>query len=193
MTLFVPLDVEYASDDEFLEAGPLAELLYIRSLCFCKRKMTDGKVKRSQLQVVAGNIPNAAKHAAKLVDVGLWVLDVDGWDVPAYLKRNPSKLEVETERDLAREAGIRGNHERWHVAPDGKPSAKCPICREQMVGSPDRGAKRGRSPVPKPEPVPEPQPEPESSSRNSSTSLREPHDEWGEVLTGQFKRIDDIA
>lgn len=132
--LFLPLDVEYASDDEFIEAGPLAELLYIRAACFIKRKSLDGRLKRSQLSVVAGNIPQPAKHAAQLVEVGLWVDEGDSWYVPAYLKRNPTKADIEVGKAIQREAGERGNHERWHTGPDGKPSGKCRLCRLERVG-----------------------------------------------------------
>ena len=176
--LFIQLDVEYPSDDEFIEAGPMAELLYIRALCFIKRKATDGVVKKSQLNVIATGIPSASKHVGKLLDVGLFVTHADGWFVPAYLKRNPSKADIAAGRELSKEAGIRGNHERWHVGEDGKPSAKCPLCREQKkkesIGVPDRGASRVGSPYTDPDPesytdpYPYPDPHTESSPRSSS-------------------------
>jgi hypothetical protein len=131
--LFLPLDVEYASDVEFIEAGPMAELLYIRVACFIKRKSLDGRLKRSQLTVAAGNIPQPAKHAAQLVEVGLWVDEGDSWYVPAYLKRNPTKADITAVRDMQKEAGERGNHERWHTGPEGKPSPKCRLCRLERV------------------------------------------------------------
>ena len=47
--LFVPLDVDYADDPKIIEAGPLAELLFVRGLAFCKQQLSDGHIARSQL------------------------------------------------------------------------------------------------------------------------------------------------
>lgn len=133
--LIFPLDVEYASDDEFIEAGPMAELLFIRAGCFIKRKKLDGRLRKSQLPLVAANIPNPKRHASTLVDVGLWVDEGDAWSVPSYLKHNKSKAEIEAQREIQRESGERGNHERWHVnGEDGpKPSPKCRYCIEERM------------------------------------------------------------
>ena len=43
--LFVPLDVEYDSDDKMIEAGPMAELLYVRGMAFAKRTGSDGNIR----------------------------------------------------------------------------------------------------------------------------------------------------
>lgn len=184
MAIFVPLDVEYDTDDKIIEAGPLAELLYVRGLAFCKRKLNDGKIKRSQLSVIAARIPNANKHAATLVEVGLWRATQTGWSVVAWSKRNRSRADVEAQRELASEAGIRGNHDRWHVGPEGKPSPKCPLCRKERIGLPDRVRSGAASPEsesesesetePKPEPEPETRENCQSSSNNSNQSDLDP-------------------
>lgn len=160
--LFLKLDVEYASDDEFIEAGPLAELLFIRSLCFMKRKRLDGKLKRVQLASAAGNIPNPTRHAQSLVDVGLWEVTQDGWYCPSYLKRNPSKADIEAEAEMAREAGERGNHERWHIGVGGKPSPKCRLCRADHIAPPIGDA--SGTPIAPLSPEPEPEKEPETEA-----------------------------
>lgn len=191
--LFVPLDVEYPSDDEFIEAGYVAELLYIRALCFAKRKQTDGSITRSQLPSVALGIPAAKKHAQKLVDVGLWTTTDDGWNIPAYLKRNPSKEEIETTKALAKEAGERGNHERWHIGEDGKPSSKCRLCRADRIGktsgnpigSPMGGSNRGRSPVPDTDPVPHPEPYPDPVPDTDPSDSRRPTGSTGGTTNGR--------
>lgn len=176
--LFIQLDVEYASDDEFIEAGPMAELLFVRGLCFMKRKKTDGKVKRVQLPNVAGNIPNAAKHAQSLVTVGLWEVTQDGWYCPSYLKRNPSKADIELEQEMAKEAGEKGNHERWHIGADGKPSAKCRLCRADRIAppiAPPMGA-ANRVGSPETETEEETQTEPETETTTPSSQVTQPAD-----------------
>lgn len=176
--LYIKLDVEYASDEEFIDAGPMAELLYLRALCFIKRKNLDGFLKTSQLLVVASGIPTPNRYAQKLVEVGLFTAVDGGYHIPAFLKRNMSRAEIEASKDLAREAGERGAHERWHVA-EGKPNAKCRFCVADRVNGVAIGVPHGgangvayleEEPEPEPEPKEEPEPEPESYSRLTTSS-----------------------
>ena len=161
--IYVQVDADYDSDDKIIEAGPMAELLYVRSLAFCKRKLSDGAVKRSQLSVVGARIPNAKGHAKTLVDVGLWVETEEGWIVAAWSKRNRSHADVQAQREISSEAGIRGNHERWHIGEEGKPSSKCPLCRSERIGLPDRVPSGAVSP--KPETKPQPKTEPKTDTK----------------------------
>ena len=192
--LYLPLDVDYFDDEQFIEAGPMAELLYIRGNCFIKRKMLDGKIKRAHLSIIGRGIPNVAKHAQRLVEVGRWRATSEGWTVPAYLKRNPSKAEVEAGQELAREAGVRGNHERWHVGPEGKPSPKCPLCRREAIGSPDRGANRVGSPMTKTETEPKTETDTETSESTQHAYVgSDERRDVGKVLKGMFSTVEEAA
>lgn len=159
--LYVPLDVEYDSDDKLILAGPMAELLYIRGLVFAKRTMSNGDITRSQLIVIGRGIPSAKKHAEKLAEVGAWRATATGWHIAAWLKRNKSVEAIGTERDAKKAASIKANHERWHVGDNTKPSATCPLCHP----TPDPLADPKSDPKPKPEPEGEPKPEGEGSQR----------------------------
>lgn len=128
MSLFVPLDVDYASDDKLIEAGPMAELLYVRGLAFCKRTMSDGHIRRSQLTAVGLGIPSASKHAQRLVDVGAWTVTSYGWRVSSWLKRNKSAAQIRLESDTKKKNSILANHRRWHVGEGKEPSISCPHC-----------------------------------------------------------------
>lgn len=130
--LFVKIDAEYPSDDEFIEAGPMAELLFIRGCCFCKRKRLDGTISRAQLDIVAGKIPSAAKHAAKLVEVGLWELTDDGWLILSWLKWNKSAAEIVDDKEARRRASVEANHAQHHVGVGKRTSPKCEICRAEQ-------------------------------------------------------------
>lgn len=129
--LYVKLDAEYASDDRLIEAGPLAELLYVRGLCFCKRTMVDGTITRRQLAAVALGIPSPEKHARTLVDVGAWAETDTGWTITAWLKRNKSVEQICAEREAKRAASVLANHTQHHVGPGKKPSPKCELCNAQ--------------------------------------------------------------
>lgn len=134
--LFVPLDVEYAADDKLAEAGPLAELLYIRALCFAKRNVkSDGEFSATQLAHFAVGIPLPKKHADALVGTGAWEATPKGWRIAGWLKHNKSGDEIATQQAIASELGIKGNHERWHIGPDGKPNAKCKLCQAEFKAS----------------------------------------------------------
>jgi hypothetical protein len=125
--LHVQLDVEYASDDKLIEAGPMAELLYVRGLCFAKRTLTDGRITHGQLSAVAIGIPSPVKHARRLVEVGAWRATTTGYQIVSWLKRNKSAATVRAEADRKTKDSIAKNHKRWHVD-EAKTSPTCPLC-----------------------------------------------------------------
>jgi hypothetical protein len=135
--LYVPLDVEYASDDKLIEAGPMAELLYIRSLAFSKRRRSDGAIRRSQIAAVAHGIPAAAKHAARLVEVGAWTATPDGWRITAWLRHNKSAADIKADSDAKKAASALANHRRWHVGEGKEPSLSCHHCYPRSDPKPD--------------------------------------------------------
>lgn len=125
--LHVQLDVEYASDDKLIEAGPMAELLYVRGLCFAKRTLTDGRISHGQLSAVAIGIPSPTKHARRLVDVGAWRATTTGYQIVSWLKRNKSAATVRAEAERKTKDSIAKNHKRWHID-ESKTSPTCPLC-----------------------------------------------------------------
>jgi outer membrane biosynthesis protein TonB len=180
--LFIQLDAEYATDEEFIEAGPHAELLYIRALAFCKRKMLDGRFTRNQLAAVALGIPNPRKAADALVAVGLWSVTAEGWEIPAWLKRNKPAAQIVEEREMRRMASVEANHAQHHVGEGKRPSPKCELCRSGKApkSAPKSEANRTvwdsteEEPEPEPEEQPQPQPqeEPEPYPEKSSSKLK---------------------
>jgi hypothetical protein len=123
--LWVPLDVNYAEDDKLVEAGVMAELLYVRGLAFVKRAQTDGYIRTGQLGSIATRIPNPKRQVDRLLDVGAWESTDTGWFVTAWLKRNPAVAEYHAAKS---EAGALGAHRRWHLPPTGSPSSDCKFC-----------------------------------------------------------------
>lgn len=134
--LHVQLDVEYASDDKLIEAGPLAELLYVRGLCFAKRTLRDGVISHGQLTAVGIGIPSVTKHARRLVEVGAWTATPTGYRITNWLKRNKSAAQVKAEASRKSKDSIAKNHKRWHVD-ENKSNPTCPLCYPELDHSPD--------------------------------------------------------
>jgi hypothetical protein len=205
MSLYVKLSAEYPTDDEFIEAGPMAELLYIRGLCFCKRKQLDGRISTAQLGAVAYGMPNARKLAALLVDVGLWRAEGAGWSIPGWFKWNKSAAEIEEDREMRRRASLEANHAQHHIGDGKRPSPKCEICRaDNLVRTAPKSAPKSeanRRPdrlqeqeqeqeeEPKPEEEQEEEQEQEPGRRPSTTTTaapprRDDDDRMPEVING---------
>ena len=96
----------YASiDDNMAENPKVARLsnaafrVYVTSICYCNRNLTDGLVLRSE----AGKVGATAALVKELVASSLWDDDPEGWRVHDFLDWNKSRAEVEK---------IRANHKR---------------------------------------------------------------------------------
>jgi hypothetical protein len=126
--LFVPLLVGYAEDDKIIAAGPMAELLYVRSLAFAKREGKDGRITDNQLAIFSLRIPGARRHADRLVELGLWERNGNGWYVASWLRHNRAADEIAQAKSAA---GNLGNHNRWHLGARGVPKVDCDLCLEQ--------------------------------------------------------------
>lgn len=121
---FVPLDVNYAHDRAIRQAGPSAELLFIRAMTYARRMKTNGYVPDYDLQVIGVGIPKLPQQAATLVRVRLWATAAGGWKFRSWDKWNPVS---DAERQVRQSKGGRlGNHNRWHV--DGVTSEDCEFC-----------------------------------------------------------------
>jgi len=121
---FVPLDVNYAHDRAIRQAGPLAELLFIRSMAYARRTKSEGVIPDYDLPVVGVGIPKVAQHAEALVRVRLWVAVSGGWRIRSWAKWNPVSDSARSARQSR--GGALGNHNRWHV--DGVTSDECEFC-----------------------------------------------------------------
>lgn len=113
---YAPLSAHYYKDDAIAEAGPMAELLYVRGLAFCADVLSDGFISDTQLiRFVGVGIPTPRKHAERLVLVGLWEKaqpdllgsEGTGYVVRAWAKWNLTKAQIQEKqrRDADRKAG----------------------------------------------------------------------------------------
>lgn len=135
-TEFVPLSVHYRRDRAIRAAGPMGELLFLRSLAFSRAHRTEGRIEDFDLDELACGIDDPRAVGATLVACNLWVEDVSGWRIRSWEKWNPSST-------TDSEAGIQGNHERWHVR-RGIVEPTCPLCpKESPDDPPDDGTESG--------------------------------------------------
>lgn len=105
---YAPLSAHYYKDDAIADAGPMAELLYIRGLAFCADVLSDGYISDTQLTRFVGvGIPTVKKHADALCKVELWIRDDGGYRVVAWSKWNLTKAEIQEKqrKDADRKAG----------------------------------------------------------------------------------------
>lgn len=130
------IDDRFHSNPKVLDAGNEAAGLYARALSFCAANLTDGHVPATWARQAGREAAIKAIGAA-----GLWrpikkgdafetkdaegelipvLSPSDGYIVPGYLEFNPSKLEVEADRNRKSEAGKAGARKRWA---DGKREA----------------------------------------------------------------------
>lgn len=99
---FVPLSVDLAADPAILEAGPDAELLYIRALQYAKRQRTDGLVPKPALPRLTLGLRRPTTLPKRLADAGLWEVVEDGWRIRSWLRWNLSLEEQEARRERNR-------------------------------------------------------------------------------------------
>jgi hypothetical protein len=105
---YAPLSAHYYKDDAIADAGPMAELLFIRGLAFCADVLSDGKISDTQLcRFVGVGIPAVKRHADALCKVGLWIREDAGYKVVSWAKWNLTKAEIQEKqkRDADRKAG----------------------------------------------------------------------------------------
>lgn len=122
---FVPLHVHYRRDRAIRNAGPEAELLFIRALAFARANRTDGTIEDFDLDEIGAGLNDPSASAATLVKVNLWITSGTGWLIRSFEKWNPAS---------ASESGTFGNHKRWHLD-RGLVAPNCPHCPSES--SPD--------------------------------------------------------
>lgn len=122
---YAPLAATYYTDDDVMEAGEDAELLFVRSLAFCAgNPSSDGYVTDKQVTRVFGaGMSELADRVQQLVAVGLWERVPGGYTIRSWLKWNKSAEEMGRfkARDRDRKSS-RGVPESAQVAAEPPPA-----------------------------------------------------------------------
>jgi hypothetical protein len=95
---WVKLDDGFADHPKTIAAGPHGVALFVASLCWVSRNLTDGRVPKHILPMLTATAAVKPAVAQKLVEVGYWRDRGDHWEINGYLERNPTKEHVEKER-----------------------------------------------------------------------------------------------
>lgn len=102
------LDDNFPNHPKAVEAGPLAAYLFVCGLCYCRRFHTDGFIPRKALPML-GVSGNPRRMVDRLIDVGMWHLDGDGWRINGYEEFYADaidKARKESRREGGRKGGI---------------------------------------------------------------------------------------
>lgn len=92
---YAPLAAHYYLDDAILEAGPDAELLWVRVLSFLASvPQADGFITDRQIRTVGIGLRNVTKRVDKLQEVGLLSAEPGGFAARSWHKWNRSAQEV---------------------------------------------------------------------------------------------------
>lgn len=121
---YAQIDTEALSHPKVLALSDAAFRLWVASLAYCQRHLTDGALPEACL--VALGVRLHQKHVDELVGRRLWDRTDDGYQVHDYLQWNTSRAAVEQRRAEARERMAKaraqreaarsrvGSHERSH-------------------------------------------------------------------------------
>lgn len=138
-----------------------ARALWVTAGSWCAANLTDGRVPKRVLAPLGGR----TRDARALVDAGLWIESVDGWEFKNWQEWQKSREEVEEKRAQARErmqrlrtgrkntdgsreqdANVRANNERSsHDVREPVPSRPVPTQPNPVLGEVVRRLSRGRT------------------------------------------------
>jgi len=95
-------------DDRFrthpkIQRAQLGGWLHFCGISYCREHLTDGLIPREAVGTLAPGLMTPYKHAARLVEVGLWHEEKDGFRVHDFLDWNPTRDEVEANREWGRQ------------------------------------------------------------------------------------------
>jgi hypothetical protein len=148
------LDDAFLGDPKLMAAGPLAELVFVRSLVYCNRHLTDGWIPKGALiELCRGLDESASEIPHRLVSEGLWGPAAGGYTVIQFAKYQRLKAVIEKDRAATaarqREYQARLQRHKQHLQDGVEPG--CSFCADGLtsttangVSNPDTAAARTR-------------------------------------------------
>lgn len=110
---FARIDTGFHRHPKAGAVGITGRALYISGLCFCAEQLTDGRIPKGSVPIVAAEAGVKPSVADALVEVGLWHDRGDHYAVNDYFDRgNPSRASVLQEREAARARAAKGRASR---------------------------------------------------------------------------------
>lgn len=126
--MWLKIDDRIPYHPKVIAAGNTAMGLWMRAAAWSMQQLTDGFVPAT----VVGSLAAKPSDAERLVKVGLWLAEPEGYRFHDWFDYQPSAHDVRQRHEERGNTGRRGNHLRWHVR-TGKPDADCPFCRAEGI------------------------------------------------------------
>lgn len=108
---WIKLDDGFYRHPKVVRAGRDGRDLFIAGLCWCSSQLTDGHIPAAMLPALSFDagvpVDEAAIAADRLVEVGLWEHEPEGWVVHDYVDHQRTREQVEHDREQARERQAR--------------------------------------------------------------------------------------
>lgn len=102
-TRWIRLDVAYFRNPKALEAGRDGRALHLASICWSGAELTDGRIPPSALPTVLHDAGVGRRAVDLVVDSGLWIPNGSGYVIHDYADMNPTRADVEADRQEWRE------------------------------------------------------------------------------------------
>lgn len=113
---WIKLDDQWMDHPKIIAAGRDARDMWLASLTYCSKHLTDGYFNKKllpSLAVMAGlDVANCQDFASVLLEVGLWDATDNGYTVHDYLVYNPSKEQALATRNARKAAGSVGGKQK---------------------------------------------------------------------------------
>lgn len=117
---WLKLDDVFTEHPKVIGLSDAAFRVHVHALCYCVRLKTNGVVTQAALRTLRGT----PRLAQQLVDALCWEPRKEGgWLVHDFLDYNPSREQLEVERERKQEAGRRGGLARGNGASKGEAGA----------------------------------------------------------------------
>lgn len=137
---WVKLANSFPSHPKVLTAGPHAAWLFVCSLCYASEHLTDGRIPRSALPTLAPGVRSANALVSRLVSVGLWEVETDGWRIHDYQEWQRSSDEIRAAQKADRDRKQAKRHPNSTSDSERSPNG---IPSDSLAGA--RGRERARA------------------------------------------------
>lgn len=98
---WVKMDDSFPEDPEMLDVGEEAAWLHFVAICYCSRNLTDGRLPSAMVPRLTSK-RNPDRLVAALIGVGWWTEEGADYLIPAYLKHQRSRVQIEGDRESSR-------------------------------------------------------------------------------------------
>ena len=98
---WVRLEDNFPDHPKVVKAGPLGKALYIDSLCWANRHLTDGFIPEEQVRPMLALSQVDVRAISRLVKAGLWEEIEGGYQIHDYLAYQPSAAKARQARESA--------------------------------------------------------------------------------------------